>query len=64
MGSIILLMLQFIAVTCVSIFILHTGNVPAHLYGKTKFGDNVDDEWFLISLLFELSKAFPETCVR
>ena len=57
-------MLQFIAVICLSIFILRTGDVPAHLYGKTKFGDNVGDEWFIVSLLFELSKAFPETCVR
>ncbi|XP_078348439.1 protein ecdysoneless homolog [Oculina patagonica] len=39
------------------------GDVPAHLYGKTKFGDNVDDEWFIVSLLFKLSKAFPETCI-
>lgn len=39
------------------------GYVPAHLYGKTKFGDNVDDEWFIVSLLFKLSKAFPEICI-
>lgn len=57
-------MLQLIAVICLSIFILRTGDVPAHLYGKTKFGDNVGDEWFIVLLLFELSKAFPETCVR
>jgi len=43
---------------------LFTGDVPAHLYGKTKFGDNVDDEWFIVSLLFKLSKAFPEICIR
>lgn len=39
------------------------GDIPAHLYGRTKFGDNVDDEWFIVSLLFKLSKAFPEMCV-
>lgn len=39
------------------------GDVPAHLHGKTKFGDNVDDEWFIVSLLFKLSQVFPETCV-
>ena len=43
---------------------LFTGYVPAHLYGKTKFGDNVDDEWFIVSLLFKLSKTFPEICIR
>jgi len=44
--------------------LLFTGDVPAHLYGKTNFGDNVDDEWFIVSLLFKLSKAFPEICMR
>jgi len=39
------------------------GDVPAHLYGRTKFGDNIDDEWFIVSLLFELSRNFPDTCV-
>ena len=45
-------------------YFLYTGSVPAHLYGKTKFGDNVDDEWFIVSLLLKLSKAFPEICIR
>lgn len=36
---------------------------PAHLYGKTEFGDNVDNEWFIVSLLLQLSKVFPETCI-
>ena len=39
-------------------------DVPAHLYGKTEFGDNVDNEWFIVSLLLQLSKVFPETCIR
>lgn len=39
------------------------GDVPAHLYGKTNFGDNVGDEWFVVSLLYELSRVFPETCI-
>lgn len=39
------------------------GDTPAHLYGKTKFGDNVDDEWFVVSLLYELSRVFPEICL-
>lgn len=27
-----------------------------HLYGSTKYGDNVEDEWFVICLIYELSK--------
>lgn len=55
-------MLNFISVFC-STFLL--GDiVPAHLHGKTNFGDNVGDEWFVVSLLYELSRVFPETCIR
>ena len=42
----------------------YTGDVPDHLYGETNFGDNIDDEWFIVYLLFELTKAFPQTCIR
>ena len=46
------------------LFLFSGDEVPAHLYGKTEFGDNVDNEWFIVSLLLQLSKVFPETCVR
>ena len=50
---------------CCLIFFLFSGDeVPAHLYGKTEFGDNVDNEWFIVSLLLQLSKVFPATCIR
>ncbi|KAL5988460.1 hypothetical protein ACLOJK_036225 [Asimina triloba] len=35
-----------------------------HLRGKSKFGDNLDDEWFIVFLLFEISKRFPSLSVR
>ncbi|XP_058069349.1 protein ecdysoneless homolog [Magnolia sinica] len=35
-----------------------------HLYGKSKFGDNLDDEWFIVFLLFEISRQFPSLSVR
>lgn len=37
---------------------------PNHLVGQTRFGDNLDDEWFITYLLFELSKQFPKTFIR
>ncbi|XP_030840023.1 protein ecdysoneless homolog [Strongylocentrotus purpuratus] len=30
------------------------------LHGVTDFGDNIDDEWFLVFLLYQLTAAMPE----
>jgi len=38
--------------------------VPAHLFGTSCYGDNVEDEWFIVFLLTELSKEFPELVIR
>ncbi|KAG0475183.1 hypothetical protein HPP92_014869 [Vanilla planifolia] len=35
-----------------------------HLHGKTRFGDNLEDEWFIVFLLFEISRAFPSLSIR
>ncbi|XP_064285398.1 uncharacterized protein LOC135305592 [Passer domesticus] len=32
---------------------------PAHLGGTTAFGDNVEDEWFIVYLLREITREFP-----
>ena len=40
------------------------GSTPAHLFGSTCYGDNVQDEWFIVFLLTELSKEFSELVVR
>nr|XP_046257566.1 protein ecdysoneless homolog [Scatophagus argus] len=36
------------------------GGVPAHIGGSTQFGDNVEDEWFIVFLLQQITEAFPE----
>ncbi|XP_019124819.2 protein ecdysoneless homolog [Larimichthys crocea] len=36
------------------------GDVPAHIGGSTQFGDNVEDEWFIVYLLQKITEAFPE----
>ncbi|KAJ8391766.1 hypothetical protein AAFF_G00085380 [Aldrovandia affinis] len=36
------------------------GDVPAHIGGCTQFGDNVEDEWFIVYLLRQITHAFPE----
>lgn len=35
-----------------------TAAVP-HLHGHLRFGDNLEDEWFTVFLLFEISRDFP-----
>ena len=37
---------------------------PAHLAGVTRFGDNVEDEWFIVWMLRELTRAFPALAAR
>jgi hypothetical protein len=38
--------------------------LPAHLYGITYFGDNIQDEWFVVSLLFHLTREVAGLIVR
>ncbi|XP_063020341.1 protein ecdysoneless homolog [Melospiza melodia melodia] len=35
------------------------GEIPAHLGGTAEFGDNVEDEWFIVYLLREMSRELP-----
>ncbi|KAI4314422.1 hypothetical protein L6164_027334 [Bauhinia variegata] len=35
-----------------------------HLHGKLRFGDNLDDEWFTVFLLFQISLQFPSLSIR
>ncbi|XP_067828549.1 protein ecdysoneless homolog isoform X2 [Heptranchias perlo] len=36
------------------------GDIPAHIGGVTNFGDNVDDEWFIVYLIQQVTKEFPD----
>uniref|UniRef100_A0A1W7RDC2 Protein SGT1 n=1 Tax=Agkistrodon contortrix contortrix TaxID=8713 RepID=A0A1W7RDC2_AGKCO len=40
------------------------GNLPAHIAGLTKFGDNIEDEWFIVYLIKEITNEFPELLAR
>ncbi|XP_038600220.1 protein ecdysoneless homolog [Tachyglossus aculeatus] len=40
------------------------GDVPAHIAGVTKFGDNIEDEWFIVYLIQQITKQFPELVAR
>ncbi|XP_028785235.1 protein ecdysoneless homolog [Neltuma alba] len=35
-----------------------------HLHGKVRFGDNLEDEWFTVFLLFQICLHFPSLSIR
>ena len=35
-----------------------------HLIAKTNCGENIEDEWFIVFLLLEFSKKFPDIAIR
>lgn len=41
-----------------------TASLPPHLHGRTHYGDNIEDEWFIVFLLLQLTKAFKDLVVR
>ncbi|NXX49440.1 ECD protein, partial [Tricholaema leucomelas] len=40
------------------------GETPAHIGGSTLFGDNVEDEWFIVYLIREITREFPGLAAR
>uniref|UniRef100_A0A1B6M0R2 Uncharacterized protein n=1 Tax=Graphocephala atropunctata TaxID=36148 RepID=A0A1B6M0R2_9HEMI len=38
--------------------------LPPHLYGISHYGDNIEDEWFIVFLLLEATRAVPGLVVR
>ncbi|KAK7366876.1 hypothetical protein VNO80_08879 [Phaseolus coccineus] len=40
-----------------------SSNLP-HLHGRLRYGDNLDDEWFAVFLLFHISIRFPSLSIR
>lgn len=39
-------------------------NEDLFLYGSTKFGDNIEDEWLIVYLLIEISKKWKDLFIR
>ncbi|KAK9052609.1 hypothetical protein SSX86_029239 [Deinandra increscens subsp. villosa] len=39
-----------------------SNHIP-HLHGKLRYGDNLEDEWFVVFLLFETSLKFPNLSI-
>ncbi|XP_011208934.2 protein ecdysoneless [Bactrocera dorsalis] len=38
--------------------------LPPHLHGVTHYGDNIEDEWFIVHLLHELTREIPGCIAR
>ncbi|PKI62545.1 hypothetical protein CRG98_017066 [Punica granatum] len=41
-----------------------TAAEPLHLHGKLRYGDNLEDEWFVVFLLFHITRKFPDLSAR
>ncbi|KAL4577896.1 hypothetical protein LXL04_014011 [Taraxacum kok-saghyz] len=39
-------------------------NHPPHLHGKLRYGDNLEDEWFTVFLLFQTSQKHPNLSIQ
>ncbi|XP_055606219.1 protein ecdysoneless [Uranotaenia lowii] len=39
-------------------------NLPPHLHGISHIGENIQDEWFIVSLLFHLTRQIPGLVAR
>ncbi|XP_063817542.1 protein ecdysoneless homolog isoform X2 [Pseudophryne corroboree] len=46
------------------VFNSQKGDVPVHIGGGTCFGDNIEDEWFIVYLIQQITKEFPELAAR
>ncbi|NXD25053.1 ECD protein, partial [Spelaeornis formosus] len=45
-------------------YVPRRGETPAHIGGTTQFGDNVEDEWFIVYLVREITREFPGLAAR
>lgn len=41
-----------------------TAASAGHLHGSTRYGDNVEDEWFVVFLLLEISCQLPQSSIK
>lgn len=49
---------DFIFIFCFFIYFFFVEELPPHLHGITFYGENIQDEWFIVELLFHLTKQF------
>ncbi|KAF3781339.1 ecdysoneless-like protein [Nymphaea thermarum] len=42
----------------------YDGLAPPHLHGKVRYGDNVEDEWFVVFLMYVISTRYSSVSIR
>ncbi|XP_066992777.2 protein ecdysoneless [Anabrus simplex] len=55
---------KVVANTPLSVDFDNADSLPSHLYGVSHFGDNIEDEWFLVYLLWQLTLEIDGLIVR
>lgn len=38
--------------------------MPGHFHGLSHYGDNIEDEWFIVALIYELTRQIPNLIAR
>lgn len=51
-------------VGCIADFHCFISVLAGHFHGVTHFGDNIQDEWFIVALLYEFTRQIPDLIVR
>lgn len=39
-------------------------DLPPHLYGLTFYGENIQDEWFIVQIIFHLTNIYQHLIAR
>lgn len=39
-------------------------DLPPHLYGLTFYGENIQDEWYIVEIICHLTKIYPNVIGR
>lgn len=46
------------------LFLIQIDELPPCLHGLTFFGENIQDEWFIVEILFHLTRIHPGLVAR
>lgn len=44
--------------------IFRLDDLPPHLYGLTFYGENIQDEWYIVEIVSHLTKIYPHVIGR
>lgn len=58
--------IYFFATICSQfiLFVYYLDDLPPHLYGLTFYGENIQDEWYIVEIISHLTKIYPHLIGR